>query len=258
MLAALAMNIRAFPLFCWFALALSLLGACQSSPPASTEPPLTASGWASVPAFEAGLRHGQRFHVTCEDPARSSKGAQLAQAFAESLAAKGYVHTENAAEADFLCVLVVRYCGRTVPPDGQLELITQAGDTILGGDESWLAADGSGYDTKARKARAVRFRSGVRSKMGEMFRGHQDDQWTLLVDVAIGARMPEQRQALQRHEGRVWASMSAHERAMTRSRNSAKPSVAPSMKEESTAPRSRRRRATPVKSAMSPPMCGWT
>src|SRR5690349_10601980 len=69
-----------------------------------------------------------------------------------------------------------------------------------------LATDGSGFDTKTRKPKAIKFRARVRSKFGEFFRGREDDEWTVLLDVAIGTRSSDQPQMVQRHEGRVWAS----------------------------------------------------
>ncbi|HUR27489.1 MAG TPA: hypothetical protein VM509_04830 [Planctomycetota bacterium] len=191
------------------ALALQGLAACQLISPTTSGTFSTKSGWASAPAFAAGAPSSKRIHVRAEDPAKSALGAQLAQSFASAVAARGYVGVDSAAEADLECVLVVRYFGKTVPPDGHVELLAQAGDTIQGGDEKWLAADGSGYDTENRKPRAVRFRSGVRSRVGEVFRGHEDDEWTLLVDVAIGARAQGSGKDVQRHEGRAWASTTA-------------------------------------------------
>ena len=64
----------------------------------------------------------------------------------------------------------------------------------------------SGFDTKTRKPKVMKFKVGTRSKFAEYFRGQEDDAWALLVDVAIGARASGQSQSLQRHEGRVWAS----------------------------------------------------
>src|SRR5688572_18819872 len=199
------MDTRTFLQKLLIVLALSFCAACQmlDNP---TGPVTSTSGWAVTPVFDAGEPQGRRIFVTCEDTARSGMREALTSSFAQSLASRGYESVANEAEADLLCVLVVRYFGRTLPPDGHAELVSQAGDVILGGDESWLAPDGSGYDTQSRKPRPLKFRSAVRSRFGEVFRGQQEDEWTLLIDVAIGARVAGQRQVLQRHEGRVWAA----------------------------------------------------
>jgi hypothetical protein len=203
MISASNMNMRT--IHCILVLALSFLASCAlvSSP---SGPVTSKSDWAAVPSFDSGHAPGKRIYVSSADPGKSGIGAELAKSFTETLTAKGYESVASAAEADLLCVLVVRYFGRTLPPDGYVALLAQAGDTILGGDESWLAADGSGYDTQSRKVRGVRFRSGSRSRISEVFRGHQDDEFTLLIDVAIGARTQGQRQVVQRHEGRLWSS----------------------------------------------------
>lgn len=199
------MNQRKILWCCSLALALFFAGACQSAS-ISTGPPVQSSGWASVPKFDAALR-GRRFHVNCEDPSKSSLGAQLTREFVEALTAKGYQSVDSTSDADLLCVLVVRYFGHTLPPDGHTDLLTQAADTIQGGDEGWLAADGSGFDTKSRKPKVMKYKTHTHAKILQWFTGHEDDEWTLLVDVAIGARTDNSGKVVQRHEGRVWASI---------------------------------------------------
>ncbi|HTF89245.1 MAG TPA: hypothetical protein VK843_12615 [Planctomycetota bacterium] len=198
------MNSHSFLSKLVLAVALSFLAACSmlANP---TGPVTSESGWVSTPVFDQGPA-GRRIQVSCEDPAKSGLKEELSASFLQSLSSKGYSAASSESEADLLCVLVVRYFARTVPPEGHAELVAQSTDTIQGGDESWLAPDGSGYDTQTRKPRVFKFRSGARSRIGEVFRGHQDDEWTLLVDVAIGARVAGQRQVVQRHEGRVWAA----------------------------------------------------
>lgn len=182
-----------------------LLASCASTPKPPPAPQ-TRGGWEPPPAFDASRLAGRRIQVTAEDPARSNLGPRLARAVGDELATRGYTPVNSAAEADLLCVLVIRYCGKAAPPDGHLEVLTAAGaDPILGGDESWLPPDGSGVDTEVRKAKTIRFRSRARGFFGELFKGHEDDEWVMVVDVAVGARLPDQRVVLQRHEGRAWA-----------------------------------------------------
>jgi hypothetical protein len=197
---------------CLLALVLAFAPACSSTrPPAS---PVTQGGWDRPPVFDTSRIASPRIHVASEDPARSNVGPRLVRALTDALATKGYETVTSPTDADFLCVLVVRYLGRTAPPDGYLELLAAAaGDPILGGDESWLAPDGSGYDTVTRKSKTIRVRSRARGWFGELFKGHEDDEWVMVVDVAIGARQPEQRTVVQRHEGRAWAASVDYELA---------------------------------------------
>lgn len=205
MILATTMNTRTL-----FSFLLALVFACASgcrSTPANDAPPVTHGGWEPAPSFDASRLAGRRIRVVSEDPARSNLGPRLVRGLTDALASKGYEAVTNSADADFLCVLVIRYFGRSVPPDGHLELLAAAGaDPILGGDDGWLAPDGSGFDTVTRKSKAIRFRSRARGWFGKLFKGPQDDEWDVVIDVAIGTRQSEQRSVVQRHEGRLWAS----------------------------------------------------
>lgn len=190
-----------------FLLALLAATTACSSTPKPPPSPQTRGGWEPAPVLDAGQVAGKRILVTSEDPARSNLGPRLARALTDELAPKGYVPATSAAEADFLCVLVIRYCGRAAPPDGHLDVLAAASpEPVLGGDESWLAADGSGYDTVTRKSKTLRFKSRARGWFGELWSGHEDDEWVMIVDVAVGARRADQRAVVQRHEGRAWAA----------------------------------------------------
>lgn len=205
MIFATTMNTRTL-FSCLLALVLACASGCRSTP-ANNAPPVTKGAWEPAPTFDASRLAGRRIRVVSEDPARSNLGPRLSRELTDVLASKGYVAVTNSTDADFLCVLVIRYFGRTVPPDGHLELLAAASaDPFLGGDEGWLAPDGSGFDTVTRKSKAIRFRSRARGWFGELFSGPQDDEWVIVVDVAIGTRQPDQRSVVQRHEGRLWAS----------------------------------------------------
>jgi hypothetical protein len=148
-------------------------------------------------------------HVTCEDPVRSKVGERIASALTAALEAKGYTTVALPSEADFLVRLVVRYLGRSTPPDGHADVVARASETILAGDAGWLASDGSGFDTEVRKPRGLHSRPKVRGFWGELFQGHEDDEWTLLVDLAVGTRSSDAPELVRRHDGRLWAQADA-------------------------------------------------
>jgi hypothetical protein len=141
-------------------------------------------------------------HVLCADPVRTKAAPAIESGLIRALEAKGYTCTANSAQAEYLLRVTVRYLGRSLPPDGHADVLVRAREDILAGEAGWRAADGSGYDTQMRKPRGLFSRPKVRGFWGELFQGHQDDEWTLLLDVAIGARVNGE---ILRYEGRVWA-----------------------------------------------------
>jgi len=186
-------------------LTLAFLAACRSAP-ISSGPPTSASGWALAPDLGADRPSGKSVHILCADPVRSKTGPAIESALIRALEAKGYTTTADPASADYLCRLTVRYLGRSVPPEGHGDVLKGAREPILAGDSGWLAADGSGVDTQLRKPRGLYSRPKARGFWGELFSGHEDDEWTLLLDLAIGTRSGE---LVQRHEGRLWARADA-------------------------------------------------
>ena len=196
----------------WWLLSLVLLlgwiGACRSAPPTGVM--ASDARWVgAAPSFAAEAAGGRRVHITLDDPTRSAEAPRLLATLQQGASDKGYTIVQDSAQAEVLCRVSLRYLGRVTPPDGQLALVEKAGPTIQAGDENWLAADGSGFDTEMRKATLVRYKPNVRSAFGEVLRGVEEDAWALVLDFGIGVRDPASREHIQRHEGRLWSAARA-------------------------------------------------
>jgi len=183
----------------------TLACACKSSPPA---PPTIAGTWATEMRYPAGAPRGGSVFVEWTDPAGAADIEHLAGVLYSIAERRGYSRAEHPSKADYVCCLGVRYFGRTPPPGGTSQVVAEAGAEITGGHPEWIDCDRSGPDMHVAPVTTVPVAVRDPNYFKKVFVGAPAPEWALVLDVAVGARDREIAEAVQRNEGRLWASVS--------------------------------------------------
>jgi hypothetical protein len=162
-------------------LTLGLTG-CRSTKAA----PAPSMGWRTLPTFSADAPRSGKIKVEWRNASTEVALDGLKQSFLAQARSRGFEETQDAAEADYIYCLSVRFFGENPFRDRGEAVLSQAGPNIVGGYSDW-EVEGVGYDTTDRRIKVVtltppdeNFFKGVLGTFSS-----STPEFALLLDVAI-------------------------------------------------------------------------
>jgi hypothetical protein len=170
-----------------------------------------AGTWVTEMRYPADAQRSGSVFVEWKDPSGAADIEPLAEVLYDIARERGYSRAEHVSKADYVCCLGVRYFGLAPSSGGTAQVVTDAGAEISGGHAEWIDCDRSGPDMHVAPVTTVPVVTRKPNFFLKLFVGGPPPQWGLVIDVAVGARDPRMAEAIQRYEGRLWASVTGEE-----------------------------------------------